>query len=304
MTHILLIFIDGIGLGADDPAINPFAVANTPTLWALAGGQKWLASTPRTVSERAIFIPTDPRLGVPGRPQSGSSQAAILTGRNVPREIGEHYGPKPNAATRAILAEDNLFMQLVMAGKTAALLDAYPEGLHASIARGKTLRSSIQQAGYEAGIPMLGENELRRGEAFSVDWTGEGWREFMGYSDTPVYTRAEAGAKLATVAKGFDFAMFSHWITDEVGHRGPLERGVALLELFDGVMAGVFSNWSDADGLVIITSDHGNMEDLSTRHHTEADVPTVIIGGGREAFAGGFRTLQDITPRVLKALVG
>ena len=53
--HVLLIFIDGIGLGADDPAINPFAAANTPTLHALAGNQRWLGSTPRTDSARAIF---------------------------------------------------------------------------------------------------------------------------------------------------------------------------------------------------------------------------------------------------------
>lgn len=302
--HIHIMFIDGIGLGADDPAVNPFAIATTPTLNALAGGHKWLQSTPRIESERAIFIPTDPRLGVPGKPQSGTSQAVILTGRNVPAEVGEHYGPKPNAATRAIISEDNLFKQLVRAGKTASLLDAYPERLHASIARGKTLRSSIQQAANDAGVPMLGEDDLRNGAAFSVDWTGQGWREFMGYEDTPVYTPEGAGARIAEAAKQVDFSFFSHWVTDEVGHRGPMERGVALLELFDGVMAGMLANWRDEDGLIIITSDHGNMEDLSTRHHTEADVPTVIIGGReqREQFADGFKTLMDITPRVLKAL--
>jgi hypothetical protein len=302
--HIHIMFIDGIGLGEDDPAVNPFAVAHTPTLDALAGGHKWLRSTPRLESERAFFIPTDPRLGVPGRPQSGTSQAVILTGRNVPAEVGEHYGPKPNAPTRAIIAEDNLFKRVVRAGKTASLLDAYPERLHASIARGKTLRSSIQQAAHEAGISMLGETELRNGTAFSVDWTGQGWREFMGYTDTPVYTPQEAGVKIVHAARKVDFSFFSHWVTDEVGHRGPMERGVALLELFDGVMAGMLSEWRDEDGLIIITSDHGNMEDLSTRHHTEADVPTVIIGGHaqRRQFAEGFSTLMDITPQVLKAL--
>jgi 2,3-bisphosphoglycerate-independent phosphoglycerate mutase len=302
--HIHIMFIDGIGLGADDPAINPFASAHTPTLHALAGGHKWLQSTPRTESERAIFIPTDPRLGVPGRPQSGTSQAVILTGRNVPAEVGEHYGPKPNAATRAILKEDNLFKQLVRAGKTASLLDAYPERLHASIARGKTLRSSIQQAAHEAGVPMRGEAELRDGTAFSVDWTGQGWREFMAYDDTPVYTPQEAGAKIVQEARKVDFSFFSHWVTDEVGHRGPMARAVALLELFDGVMAGMLATWRDEDGLIIITSDHGNMEDLSTRHHTEADVPTVIIGRReqRAQFAEGFTTLMDIAPHVRRAL--
>src|SRR5690606_16097721 len=78
MTHVLLIFLDGIGLGDDDPATNPFAAAHTPTPNALAGGHNWLRTTPRIDTGRALFIPTDPRLAVPGRPQSATGQAAIL----------------------------------------------------------------------------------------------------------------------------------------------------------------------------------------------------------------------------------
>src|SRR4051812_30112270 len=146
--HILLIFIDGIGLGADDPAINPFAAANTPTLNQLAGNQRWLRDTGRVESERAIFIPTDARFGVPGRPQSATGQAVIMTGRNVSAEIGEHYGPRPNPPIRQILAEDNVFKQVTAMGKRAALLDAYPPRFFESINSGKRLRSAIQQAAY------------------------------------------------------------------------------------------------------------------------------------------------------------
>ena len=35
-------------------------------------------------------------MGVPGMPQSGSGQAALLTGLNVPALIGGHYGPWPS----------------------------------------------------------------------------------------------------------------------------------------------------------------------------------------------------------------
>ncbi len=300
--RILLLFLDGVGLGADDPVSNPFVTANTPTLWALAGGKKWLRDTPRLDSGRSLFIPTDPRLGVPGRPQSATNQAVILTGRNVPAEIGEHYGPKPNPPVRAILAQsDNVFKRLVALGKSAAVLDAYPPRFFERIERGKTLRSSIQQAAYEAGIPLMGEEDLRRGDALSVDWTGEGWRTELGFSDTPVYSRHEAGVKLAQIAGRYDFSFFSHWVTDEIGHRGPLERGVGILELIDGVMAGLLDAWDDQKGFVI-TSDHGNLEDLSTRHHTENDVPTVVIGAGRESFGEGLRALTDLAPHIMAAL--
>lgn len=300
--HILLIFLDGIGLGEDDSANNPFAVANTPTLHALAGNHRWLRSTPRAESARAIFIPTDPRLGVPGRPQSATGQAVILTGRNVPAEIGEHYGPKPNAAIRAILDESSLFKQLTAQGKRAALLDAFPPRFFQSINRGKTLRSSIQHAAYTGGVPIRGADDLLAGRAFSADWTGEGWREFLGYPDAPVYSPEQAGVRLAELARQYDFSLVSTWITDEIGHRGPFERGVSILERFDGVMAGVLEAWKDDEGLVIITSDHGNMEDLSIRQHTENDVPTVVIGAARRQFAEGFRSLMDVTPHILNLL--
>jgi hypothetical protein len=304
MAHVLLIFLDGVGLGDDDPAVNPFAAARTPTLDALAGGRRWLRDTPRTDTGRALFIPTDPRMGVPGRPQSASGQAAILTGRNVPAEIGEHYGPRPSPAIRALLDEDNLFKRIVARGGMAAMVTAFPPRFFQAIASGMRLPSANQQAVLSAGIRLFTEDDVYSGAAMSPDWTGAGWRSELGYTDTPIYGEAEAGAHLAQIARQRDFTFFEHWISDVIGHRGPLERGVRLLELFDRVMAGLLAAWDDARGLVVITSDHGNLEDLSTRHHTENDVPTVVIGAARHTFADGLRALSDITPGVLRVLEG
>lgn len=302
MTHVLLIFLDGVGLGDDDPSTNPFAAAHTPTLDALAGGQRWLRGTPRVDNGRALFIPTDPRLGVPGRPQSASGQATILTGRNVPQAIGEHYGPRPNPAIRAIIHQDNIFKRVRQAGGSAALINAYPPRFHELIHRGKRLPSAYQEAVLSADLPIFTQAEMYSGAAMSPDWTGEGWRTDLGYPDTPVYGRAEAGAHLARLAMQRDFTFFSHWLTDVVGHRGPLERGVALVELFDAVLAGLLAVWDDARGLVVITSDHGNLEDLSIRQHTTNDVPTVAIGAARHRFAAGLQDLTGIAPGVLRVL--
>ncbi|HRE46622.1 MAG TPA: hypothetical protein PLD47_02765 [Aggregatilineales bacterium] len=182
--HILLIFLDGIGLGADDPTINPFAAADTPTLNALAGGNKWLAATGRVVSERAVFIPTDPRLGVSGRPQSATGQTAIITGRNAPTELGEHYGPYPNPAVRAIIDESSLFKRLAAHGKRGAYLAAYPPTLHAAIERGKRLRTALQHAAHTAGVRIGTVDDLNAGRAMSADFTGQGWRTFCS---TPIH---------------------------------------------------------------------------------------------------------------------
>ncbi len=300
--HILLLFLDGIGLGDDDPAINPFAAADLPTLTALTNGKRWLRGIGRQESARSIFIPTDPRLGVTGRPQSATGQATILTGLNVPQMIGEHYGPKPNAPIRELLAEDNFFKQVVAHGKKAALLDAYPPVWHRDHNRGKSLRSSYQQAAHEAGQALFDLEALKQGQALTPEWTGDAWHTYLKLTDAPIYTAREAGHKLVQLSRQYDFAMHSHWMTDMVGHRGPLERGIELLELFDEVMAGVLESWEDDEGLVIVTSDHGNLENLSTRNHTENDVPTLIIGSTKEIFADGFHDLADIVPHMAQLL--
>ncbi len=300
--HVLLIFLDGIGLGDDDPTNNPFAVASMPTLLGLSNGQRWLRGIGEQISARAVFKPLDPRMGVPGRPQSATGQAAILTGRNIPQLIGEHYGPRPNPPIRALLHEDNLFKQVVAAGKKAALLEGYPPGFHSAIGRGKRLPSSYQQALLEAGLPLFDAAMVERGDALTVDWTGESWRSELGFKDAPLYTPFDAGVKMVELSRRYDFAFFSHWLTDVFGHRGPFDLAVKVLELFDQVMAGALSVWDDAEGLMIVTSDHGNMEDLSHGKHTENDVPTLIIGTGKQAFADGLTDLAGLAPRIARVL--
>lgn len=301
--HILMVFLDGIGLGKADPNINPFAAANLPTLAYLANGYRWLADTGFQANSRGIFMPLDPRMGVPGRPQSGSNQAAIVTGKNIPALIGEHYGPKPNKAIRNLLDQGNFFIDLVNAGRTAALLEAYPPRWHKGIDSGKRIPASYQYAVRSAGLQFMNADDFRAGRALSGDWTGEGWHAHLGFSDTPTRSPYEAGRALARISRSYDFAFFSHWMTDVVGHRGPLEDGILLLQTFDEAVRGLLDEWDENEGLIIITSDHGNLEDLSHGKHTENDVPLLLIGAEKERFAAGLDDLTGFVPR-MKDLFG
>lgn len=298
MKHILFIFLDGVGLGAPDVATNPLAAAEIPELTALLGGRKPLAGVPRLESERALFIPTDAGLGVAGLPQSATGQATILTGRNVPRELGKHWGPKPNAEVAAILREGNVFSRLTERGLRAGLLNAYPQRYFDAIASGHRGYSAIPLAVTAAGLPLLNADDLRAGRALSADFTGEGWPE----TGAPVYSLAEAGRRLAELATGYHFAFYEHWLTDYMGHRGSLDEGRAVIERIDGVLGGLLAAWNDAAGLIVITSDHGNLEDLSHKHHTHNPVPTLIIGDARREFGEGLVDLSGFVGAIERYL--
>jgi 2,3-bisphosphoglycerate-independent phosphoglycerate mutase len=291
-VSILFIFLDGIGLGDDNADSNPFAAADLPTLTRFTDGRRWLRGLPRIESDSAVFIPTDATLGVPGRPQSATGQGAILTGRNVPHLLGYHYGPKPNPEIAAIIRRDNLFKWLVAQGLSACFLNAYPPSFFEAVSSGKRLLAAIPLAVQSAGLPLPDREALCAGRALSADFTGEGWHTHLGDHSVPAHSLREAGHLMARLASERDFAFFEHWPTDLVGHRGPMAEGIRLLERFDAVLAGVLESWNQDVNLIIITSDHGNLEDLSRRSHTQNLVPTLLIGRDWRAAADG---LHDLT---------
>ena len=302
---LLFIFLDGIGLGGNNPDINPLARAKMPNLNALLEGRSLLKGSAPFGGKHATLLAIDPAVGVDGLPQSATGQAILLTGVNVSAEIGYHYGPKPNPEVAAYLNNGTLFSRFVKMGKKAALLNAYPLRYFHGIDSGRRLYSSIPLAVTNAGIELFKQEDLFAGRALSADFTGEGWRTMLGIPETPVLNPHQAGRKLASLAMGFDFSLFEYWASDYAGHKQQMDTAVGLMETFDGVLGGLVEEMGD-DLLVLVTSDHGNMEDLSTRRHTDAHVPALVIGekNAREEFTRGMTDLTHIAPAIWKTVTG
>ncbi len=300
--HVHLFFMDGVGMGDADPTINPFASARLPNLAGLLGEKWWVKGNGRITTPRATLIPTDPNLDTPGRPQSATGQATILTGRNVPKVIGEHYGPKPNEAVRLEIQKGTLFQEVVDAGGRAALITPYPQGFFDAVNSGKRLLSSVPLAAAQAGLALMTADDLQNGRAVSPGFTGQAWHEHLGYTDIPILTLHEAGRQIAAIAQTYHFSFFEHWPSDRSGHRGPLADAVAHLEMIDGALGGLFDAWDDENGLLIITSDHGNIEEKDHRQHTRNPVPTILLGQNHAELAQQITDLSDIAGVVRRVL--
>ncbi|HNA89976.1 MAG TPA: hypothetical protein PLX14_03630 [Anaerolineales bacterium] len=300
---ILFLFLDGIGLGTDNPETNPFVRANMPYMQALLGGKKLIASAAPFENTHISLQAVDPNLGVKGLPQSATGQAVLLTGINIPAELGYHYGPKPNPEVAQYLNGATLFSKTIRAGKKTALLNAYPPRYFDGIDSGKRLYSSIPLALTNAGIPLFTHEDYFAGRALSADFTGKGWHDFLNYPNAPLFEPEVAGAKLAALAKGYDFSFFEYWASDYAGHKQDMESAIHQLETFDGVLKGLLTHWDMDNDLILLTSDHGNMEDLGTRKHTATSVPLLLFGhkNHRHAFAGA-QHLTEIAPAICRLL--
>lgn len=293
MKRVFFLFLDGVGLGEDDPAVNPLAAANLPTLRGLLDQAAPTAAAGRLSTDLAELVPTDAHLGVPGRPQSATGQASILTGINAPQRLGEHYGPRPDDRVRAILDEGNLFRRLVAAGLRPFYCNAYPPGYFEAVNRGKRLLSAVPYAAVGAGQTLLDHQDLRQGRALSSDFTGAGWREHLGYADVPAYSPQAAGRQLWQIGQEQHFVFLEHWQTDTHGHHRQLMEAIRDLEVFDGFLAGLLEAADLAETLVIVGSDHGNVEDCSHGKHTHNPALTLLLGAERRRLAARIHGLDD-----------
>lgn len=319
---ILFIFLDGVGLGGADPSINPLVHATLPNLDILLDGNKIIAddshaasaTKPRIVhTSRASLLALDACLGIEGVPQSASGQASLLTGRNVAGILGGHDGPKPNPIVMEILRQGNIFSWMSKNNLKSTLLNAYPPRYFTSIENGHRLPGVIALAARYAGMRINTQDDLAHGRAISADFTADGWRDHLGLVDTPLLNPHEAGERISTLADESQLAFFEYWLTDVAGHHQDMQSACKLLELFDVVLGSLVNSWEDERALILITSDHGNIEDLSTRHHTRNDVPLLLIGSQelRQRFiaellntskARGQLNLTDIAPAIVNLI--
>jgi len=301
---LLFLFLDGVGLGKDDPENNPFALVKMPALQNLLGGQRLLSKSAPLETTRATLMPLDACLGVKGMPQSATGQAALLTGQNVSASLGYHYGPKPNPEITAIIKNGNIFNRLQESGKSSIFLNAYPENYFKGIQSGRRLYSAIPLAVTSAGLPLHTTEDLYNGKALSADFTGQGWRSHLGMADSPVLTPHQAGERIAALAGDYDFSFFEYWLSDYAGHGQDMSAAYGMLTTFDQVLGGLLDAWNDQTGLILLTSDHGNMEDMNTRRHTTNPVPLLLVGDLtlRQSFAQNLQDLTDVAPAIIRFL--
>ncbi|WP_397547637.1 alkaline phosphatase family protein [Rhodothermus marinus] len=294
--HVLFVFLDGVGL--DPPhAHNPLA-DDWPGLKRLTCGRPWTDQTRPFSRPRHVFRHLDATLGVPGLPQSGTGQTALLTGFNAPRIAGRHYGPYAHSRTRAVLARYNIFRRLKARGFSVAFANAYPPVFFEQ-ARRRDRWSVTTRCCREADVRLRTLEDLARGEAVAADLTGRRLRE-AGFPVTPI-DEAEAAHHLVALLRRHHFVLFEYFLTDRAGHHQDMDEARAVLASLDRFFSALLELLDTERHLLVVTSDHGNLEDLRVRTHTRNPVPLIARGRGAELFRHT-RDLRDVTPAIVAAL--
>ena len=298
---VLFVFVDGVGLGPPGPA-NPLVAGAYPTLERLAAGHAWTSEAPPVRTPAHVFAALDVTLGVEGLPQSGTGQTALYTGVNGPALAGRHYGPFPHSATFAALAERNVFARLLRAGvgpERLAFANAYPDRYFAYAER-TGRHSTAPRMALATGLRLRTAADVAAGRALTAEITGAAWRERLGL-DVPLRTPDEAGRTLAALARAHTFTLYEVYDTDKAGHARDPAQAARVLADVDGLLGGALAALDPATDLLVVSSDHGNLEDLGRKTHTRAPVPLAAWGRGAGAFADA-TTVLDVAPALERLL--
>jgi len=288
---VLLFFIDGLGIGTRGSQ-NPLDGLDDAAPLAI------FQSEPSEVPFQGIVVPTDARLGVEGRPQSASGQTTILTGINAPAAIGSHKQGFPNQALLDIIREHSIFLQLKHSGvDSITFANTYTKKFFERRPRWISATTAAVEA---AGLRFNVVEDLRAGRAVFHDFTNASLIE-RGEAVNP-RSPEEAGDVLASIVQRHSFTLYEYFITDKVGHAQDYETARTVVASLARYIRRLLRNLNLEETTVILTSDHGNIEDLSLRNHTLNPVPTIVWGRDRDAIAARIRTLADITPAIVDTL--
>ena len=301
---VLFVFVDGVGAGAPDPAVNPLARA--PFLLS-----RFADGSGTSLPRGGAAALADACLGVPGRPQSATGQSTILSGENAAAALGAHLLGFPSARLRAWLEARSVFRALRADGRRSLFANAFPVahlralGLDAegepefdpALVR-RRARASATTVAYAAGGGRFATwADARAGRALTHDVTGA--RANAYGAGLPPRSPEEAAGILLGLAREHDLTLFEFFETDEAGHARSMEWALEALGRLERLLRALVEALPPGDSLVV-ASDHGNLEDLSHRNHTQNRVPVLGFGPAAARMAE-VRDLTGIAP-LLRAL--
>lgn len=236
----------------------------------------------------------DACLGVPGLPQSATGQTTLFTGVNAAALVGDHLSAYPTQRLRDVIAEASVMKQVAAAGGQVLFANAHSERFWELIRKNERRLSASTLTALAAGAPIPTLADLAEGRAVLWDLTHEIASRHLGY-ELAIVSPEQAGARLARLASEHDLVLYESFLTDLAGHQR-IESEWVLTRL-DAFLGAVLAH-KTAETTVVLCSDHGNVEDATTKSHTTNPVPLLVVGPGAQRFAAA-TSITDVTPAIV-----
>ena len=243
----------------------------------------------------------DARLGVSGLPQSATGHTTIYTGRNGSALIDKHLSGYPNAALRKLLQEHGIFLSLQQKNISCKFMNAFRPVFFTTpeIFQDLHLSATTEMNKY-AGLPFCSIQMIREKKALYHDYTN---KELIkkAFKMKP-FSGEDAAQVLISESTRYHLILYEYFLTDFAGHARDMERAISEVRKVEQLLDALLKRINFKDTLLMVVSDHGNIEDLRTKSHTLNPAYMAVWKSEAVGHLPLFRTLQDIHPFVYSVL--
>jgi len=295
-SSVIFVFLDGLGLGPADDT-NPLWLAPMPNLRRLLAGP--LVAGRNVDRPGLLFKAIDALLGVQGLPQSATGQTALFTGVNAAQLLGQHLGAYPNARLIEVINQHNILKRATERGYRATFANAYTPLYFQLVRKRKRRHSATTLCVLAAGLPFRTLADLERGEAIYWDITNFYLAEHLHVA-VPIIEPETAGQCLARLSRSYDLVLYESFLPDAVGHRKDREKALQVLDLLDRFFAGLLEEVGPTT-TVVVSSDHGNLEEFPVGVHSTNPVPLLAVGPGAESLRQA-QAITDVANGIMQVL--
>jgi len=307
MSKLIFIFIDGVGIGKA-AATNPFFAAKSEYLPFFESG----CFLPDQTPIKAI----DACMGVQGMPMSATGQTSLFTGTNVPAILNQHRDSFPDPLMRKIIKEKSIFSILRKNHLNPRFLNAFPGSSHlftpehvyirddgefhfshhfqATVKRSLSVTTCMMIANH---MRPFGRHDILREKALYHDFSNQ---SINGDGpDLPKFSPEKAAEIMYKVSRDYDMLLYEFFQTDLFGHGFESKECIDLIQQLNRLLKHLVSLLDREKDTLIITSDHGNLEDSTTQLHTYNPVPLLAWGYKSDELRNRIQSLADVRPAVV-----
>jgi len=288
--HIILLFIDGVGIGENNKAFNPLTFSRTGIF-----SQNTHAALPFGGKRYGL----DATLGINGLPQSASGQTTIYTGENASKILGHHLFGFPNRKLRDLLHHKSLFIRLKAAGKDCRFLNGFRPVFFTTPELFSNIRmSATTEMNRAAGLPFTTLDDIRNKSGLYHEYSNQFLRT-LGFS-MPIFSAEEAAEIILNESKKYHLLLYEYFMTDNAGHSCNMDFAIREVQKIEQLIYHIAAGIQAGDTILMVISDHGNLEDMRTKSHT---LNRSFFGvWGKRIENEQMRNLTDVTPLILKTL--
>jgi hypothetical protein len=212
--------------------------------------------------------------------------------------MGKHCEGFPGPSLRKIIEDNNLFLQLKRRAKKVKFADAYLVD-SAEELESRRYKSVTTVMALTTPEVITTVDDLMEDAALMQDLTRETIQD--RYPDIRVIPPQRAAEHLFSISRENDFTLYEYFQTDVSGHSLDYARACSVLKTYDRFLSSLV-RYTEAAGITLVmTSDHGNIENMTERTHTRNPVPLIVFGPREEFIRQRVESLVDVTPAVLAA---